>query len=242
MLNISLIADSLAMPRIEGGEKILIESTWPELLQDGLRKNFDRVVFSNFSERRRSIKTLKKIGIYNESIIFNEPQLIIIQIGIVDAAPRVFSLKEQAILNFRFFPNFIKKIIISKRSQNRNSLQRKNPLGKVYTDPDDFFAILINFMQKIEASYANVPKLILVPILGDLEKMELKSEGFRNNVVRYNNILKKIASKYNFISYLEEIGNLKLEYCIDNYHLSKKGHSLLSIYIQNWILKWHEKK
>ncbi len=94
MKTIAIITDSLAMPRVEGDEKIYIQQTWPKQLAQKLGNDY---VFAEFKERARDTDSLNLVQVFNESIVNVRPDLLIIQIGIVDCAPRIISKKRKNI-------------------------------------------------------------------------------------------------------------------------------------------------
>lgn len=235
MKTITIITDSLAMPRVEGDEKIYIQQTWPKLLAQKLGNEY---VFAEFKERARDTDSLNLVQVFNESIVNVRPDLLIIQIGIVDCAPRIISKKEHQILNRFYFPKRLRNLIIQQRKKNKQRILRKGALLKVYVSPETFKNNLDKF---IKASLAIRPTLniLLIPILGDLEKLDSISSGYYSNIQKYNKILSELENGNNIIvpeNWMNEM-NSSENYCTDGYHLNEMGHLKLSQKIVNLISK-----
>ena len=120
MKTISIITDSLAMPRVEGKDVVYIHETWPKLLAQKIdNKNF---TVAEFTERARDTESLNTEQIFVETIKFSNPAILILQIGIVDCAPRIISKFENKLLNKPFVPKKLRRIIINTRKKNRNKI------------------------------------------------------------------------------------------------------------------------
>ncbi len=229
MIKISIIGDSLPMPRITEEEEILIEQTWPSLLQNHLQKINNEVLIVNFSERRRSSVSFKNSSLYSEAIDFVKPDILLMQVGVVDAAPRIFSSKEYALINHKYFPHFLRNIIIRSRKVRRNKIQEKDRLRKVYTPLPLFTKYWEFFFSKVEREI----KIIVIPILGDLERMDNKSYGFKQNILDYNSQLKLLSTKRENVFFLDSLNLDHIHFCQDHYHLSIIGHKVIANEIVN---------
>ena len=215
-MRIVVIADSLGLPRSENGIKVRYESTYPFLLG---RENKNHEIV-NFSERSKTI-----IDARNEinEVLLYEPECIIVQIGIVDCAPRIFSIKEKFILSK--LPASIRTRVIEYRKKKRVSTKR-NPLSKAYVKPDDFKKTYLDLIINLKRSNKEL-KIIIVPIIGFLKSLEMKSIGFSNNIRMYNDLLAEIAneSKSSLIA-IDLFFDREDCFVDDFYHLSEYGHVL----------------
>ena len=89
------------MPRlIKKGESVYIDDTWPEILKNKLK---DKYRLYNFPKRARTSYSLTSTDVLNESVNFVLPEILIIQIGIVDCSPRIFSNLEKRIIFSSYF-------------------------------------------------------------------------------------------------------------------------------------------
>lgn len=223
------------MPRVEGEDVIYAEETWPKILS---RKLFsDNYALAEFPERARDTSSLKNSQLFYEAIECCKPTYIIIQIGIVDCAPRIISKQENRLFNRFFFPRFIRDYIINKRKKNKQNILKKGPLLKVYINPVDFKNNIEVFIDKIRKLYRN-SKIILLPILGDYKYLSTISFGYSENIKIYNDLLSEIALKNN-TEYLSELithMNKSIFYTSDGYHLNTNGNKEIAEKIFEVIL------
>jgi hypothetical protein len=211
------------MPRVVGEDRVYSEETWPNIL----RRKLSSVDYAlvEFPERARDTSSLKNSQLFYEAIECCRPTYIIIQIGIVDCAPRIISKQEKRLFNRFFFPRFIKDFIINKRKKNKQNILKKGPLLKVYVNPVDFKNNIVEFIDKIRNLYSN-SKIILLPILGDYKYLSTISFGYSENIKIYNDLLSEIALKKN-TEYLSELithMNKSIFYTSDGYHLNTNGN------------------
>lgn len=200
MKRIVLFTDSLALPRSEP-EVTYYEDTYPYLL----KKDFEVFQFS------------KGGGIMSEFVeqtfYYNQykPDIVIIQLGIVDCGPRAFSKLEEAIFHsnklFRFTRRLISKWKVSKKIRNVRKVS--------WTSKKDFHAGCVFFINKF--SNSKVYALSIVPATDDYER---QVPGITKKINEYNNILRET-----FQGNLIDIGSIPMEGIMaDHHHLTKKGH------------------
>lgn len=234
-MKILTIADSLAMPRKEGNDVVLWNETWIYILEKELRKTDRDIQVVNRAERAKTMSSLEAPSLFSEYIEFFQPDTIIIQLGVVDSMPRIFSLDEQQILNLQIrsrflIPEWLKKIIISNRTKRRQTITAKNPLKKVYTAPEIFSNHLSAFITKCRAFNPNM-KFLIIPILTHEEIMDSKSPGSTGNKNLYNSLLRETSSEYRDVHMLnEEVFKTVSDkiFCSDGFHLNKEGNLLLA--------------
>ena len=211
MKRIVLFTDSLALPR-EEPETTLYEDTYPFLL----KKEYEVFQFS------------KGGGLLNEFVeqtfYYNQfkPDIIILQIGIVDCAPRAFSKLEEAILQsnalFRLFRRYLSKCGLSKKIRNARKLSWTSKLS--YQQGCEYF--VSNFPQ------AEVFALSIVP---PSEEYEKQVPGISQKINEYNAILREV-----FKNKLIDISNISAEGVMsDHHHLTKIGHAFVYKKIINKI-------
>jgi lysophospholipase L1-like esterase len=235
MIKISVIADSLTLPRKEDNDVILYENTWPYLLERKINNNIGESIVINFGMRERTTDELTDYEI-QEYVKFIEPDIVIMQVGVVDAMPRVISRKEKKILKSIFIPSHLRKFIIENRKKNRQEITLKDPLKKVYVRPDKFKDNILQFIKKIK-DYNNDISVILIPILVDSFFFEEKSPGSESNLNIYNNILIEISKTTNqhFLDIPETDVNKSSFFCKDGYHLGILGNIKMADYLYNHL-------
>lgn len=218
-----VIGDSLAMPRSVDGEEVLWSQTWPSLLGAAMAGDFEVV---NFSARAKNSNQLVNPTLFLEQIEWVRPKVIIVQIGVVDCAPRIFTNKEKRVL--KWLPSFLRESIIRGRSNNRQALTAKDPLGKVEVHPAQFRQNFEDFVGKL-ARLPKMPKLMVMPIVANLQEMEAKSPGYSSNMALYNDILSEVSEgRFLFPKIeLDWLSTSPENFCKDGYHLSPLGNQRL---------------
>lgn len=218
--HIVFLGDSMCMPRDFDG--IPIETTYPYMLA----QSFPKYQFFNRATRANTfVKQLSNLRMHDDMLCFR-PEVVIINIGMADCAPRLFSEFQGRVLNF--LPNSMSKRIIETCSKRRFYLTRRFP--KVYVKPPDFRTAS---KKLIDAAISNNIKVILVGIAPVSEAMKEKSYGFDENIQNYNKILKEnIEGKGMFIDVYEHM-NPEEDLLEDGFHLTRKGNDLLYKLVKN---------
>ena len=226
MKRIVVLGDSLALPRKEGVDNLNWEETWPYLLERKLKLKFVEIEVINCSKRARLMTTLLGHD-FKEHILFKDPEIVILQIGVVDCAPRIISLKEKAVLNHRLFPSFIRRKIIAYRKRNKREITKQTPLAKVYTPPRVFESALKQFFSRVDQEYSIQKKRVIVlPILANIHFMQKSSPNYGDNVLHYNQILQQVSVnvKATFVNIAHSFNRDADNFCSDGYHLNEKGN------------------
>ena len=200
MKRIVMFTDSLAMPR-EEPEETLFEDTYPYLL----RKDYEVFQFS------------KGGGLMNEfveqSFYYNQykPDIIILQIGIVDCCPRAFSKFEEVIFHSNrvlgLVRRFISKTGLSKKIRNIRKYSWTSK--KNYRQGCDFFV----------SKFPN-SKIYALSILPPSVSYEKQVPGISKKIDEYNNILRDVF-RQNYV----DLSSIPAEGIMsDHHHLTKVGH------------------
>jgi len=153
-----------------------------------------------------------------------EPNIVIIQLGICDCAPRLFSQKEKGIiLNL---PKFIRKKIIKFFSKHRYFFTKRFP--KVYVN-------IYYFRKKYQQILTEIKKIGAYPIIINIAKPSQDllniSYNYLRNVRSYNAVLSNLAEKkkqcglIDLYSLIEDDPNMLWK---DGIHLTKYGHKKLA--------------
>jgi len=238
-MKISVIADSVAMPRVEPPDDVRFNETWPNQLQVKLRNKLSQDIYLRNDCARRRVSTVLK-DLFYEAIECVNPDYVIVQLGTVDCAPRIVSLKERHTFNRRLFPKKLRELIIANRTINRQKITMQDSLKRVYTKPADYAVNVTTFLNKLYKYNSNA-KVILLPILADYSIVDAKSPGFKSNIELYNKMLGQIDAgniheiqSESFVSLVTEATDI---FCSDGYHLAKNGHSMVSHYLSNEIVE-----
>ena len=197
-----ILTDSLSLPRNKP-EKVKPKDTWPSLLNNN--QDYDIMIMAMGGA---TIKKLYEQSHYYAS--FN-PDIVIIQSGIVDCAPRALGLLEKEIINsnkllsaffHRFMPvSFLRRFRKKTYTSNLNFSKYLDLLFEIFNDS----------------------KIIWIGILPASIEYENKLIGIQNNINIYNGIIEsKIALTNNLYINTSNIPHNGI--MSDHHHLNIEGH------------------
>ncbi|WP_198034389.1 SGNH/GDSL hydrolase family protein [Dyadobacter tibetensis] len=222
---IVILGDSLAMPRIMDG--IRFEDTYAYHLAKEFEPDF---TLYNRAKRANTFAKQAVEWTLNDDFICYNPKIVIIHLGIVDCAPRLFSELQNKVIEM--MPAPIRKPIITFFSKRRLFFTRL--FKKVYVDKKCFEAGIRSILTHIDSSKQ---KTIIVGIAPTNTVNANRSYGFEANIMDYNNILKNVAAtKENtiFLDVRDQI-NPDIHLLPDGIHLTKEGHLIISKMIINHL-------
>jgi hypothetical protein len=209
-----IITDSVALPRKYSDEIVNWDETYPVILKKNLM-NFEVITLSiggaTITDLRNQVNYYKIL----------KPNLVILQCGIVDAAPRAFGRIEMEI---------IKKWRLFRITKPLVSLLRKYRAHN-YTSPRLFEIKLRELKKELNADFFYA--LEILPACSEYEK---HLPGIARSITIYNNILKKNS----ILIPLQDIpreGILK-----DYHHINAIGHEFVFRKIQEFLSTTLEKK
>lgn len=213
MKRIVLFTDSLAMPR-EEPEVTFFEDTYPYLL----RKDYEVFQFSKGGGLMSEF--VEQTFYYNQY----KPDIIILQIGIVDCSPRAFTKLEEAFFHSNrllgLVRSFISKSGLSKKIRNFRRLSWTPK--RSYRQGCEFF--ISKFPQS---------KVFALSIVPPSKGYEKQVPGISKKIDEYNNILKEVF-KQDFI----DLSNIPMEGIMsDHHHLTKVGHQYVYDKIMHILAK-----
>ena len=234
-MKIAILADSLALPREDVGGDELLEVTYPFLLDQSLRRQFGAnapIVYER-GMRRRTIEYV--LDDWNEQVELKKPDVVIVHVGIVDCAPRVFLRREGAFVENIRIPRVRDRILKFAHDHRRAIVQRRR---KVYVPLWRFEKHVQQVVQK--AREAAVTSLVFINIIDPPDSVEERSPGFQQNVIAYNRVLAE-QTKHAWVTLIdlnrmvhEEGGSGALT--IDGIHLNERGHILLAQELERHVL------
>jgi len=234
-MKISILADSLALPREDVGGDALLEVTYPFLLDQSLRARFGTAAPIIFERgmRRRTIEYV--IDEWNEQVELKKPEVVIVHVGIVDCAPRVFLRREGAfVANIRF--SWLRDRILKFTHDHRRRIVEFR--RKVYVPLPRFERLVETVVQK--ARETGVQSLVFINIIRPPDAVEERSPGFQGNVIAYNRVLEEQA-KHSFVTLIDlnrivEDGGGCEKLTVDGIHLNEHGHVLLAEKLEQLLL------
>lgn len=198
-MKILFLTDSLSLPRKYEGGEVNYEDTYISKL----RKKYPEILIIDVAIGGAKITDLLVQCFYYKQF---KPDLVFVQCGIVDCAPRSFSLMEKVVID-KLRLRKISRLFEKKFREIRNC---------TYTSRDGF---LDSFL-RIKNTFTNIPlySLGILKIANDYEKLV---PGIKRNAKDYNDILRNNSE---FI----DNDDFPLDGIIsDFHHLNEKGHHLI---------------
>ncbi len=197
-MRVLFLTDSLSLPREGDGEVVKYNETYINLL----RKRFPEFLIVDCAIGGATIWDLFKQSFYYK---YFDPQLVIIHCGIVDCAPRAFTLFEKKLLKKLGLKP--KRLIRFLRKYRGYRLTPQKKFEKICVRlKNQFFGVPVWSIGIMPASLA----------------YEKKLPGIIKSIAAYNQIL---AENFNFIDNRE----FPLEGILgDHHHLNGYGHKVLT--------------
>lgn len=208
---ILFITDSLAFPRREP-ELVMYEDTYIALL----KAEFPQCDFIHHGRGGATLVDLFKHSTYYHETL--KPDLVFMQSGVVDCAPRALTVIEQQVISRLPLVSRPLTALIKRYSH----LLRKTR-KMTYTSLETF----AEYVTKFETIFQNVYWIDILPVLAQYES---KVEGMRRNTEIYSAILR--GHKY-----VGTAGFQAGDIMTDFHHLSCEGHQKMSALLSQVIRK-----
>jgi acyl-CoA thioesterase I len=223
-----LIADSLAMPSTFSN--IPYESTWWYNIQKAHPNNqfIDKSGRASTSERLVNDGKGFEFSVPKGWDILENycPDLVIIQLGIVDCSPRYVN-DDHIIIRIlnNYLPKFCSNIFYKtlKRYSERKPKYARVPLKR-------FKRNFVDFIERAKSAKT----VVFIICIGEGSKSVLEvSPLFNQSVVKYNQVLKELDSKHGNVHLICPYGNCDMDkITADGYHLNKIGHDLVAKFVK----------
>lgn len=201
-MKIQIFSDSLALPR-EVPQKVYYEETYPAKLAANH-------VVAQYSKGGGTIKDLYEQTFYYKMFC---PDVVILQSGIVDCAPRPFTQFEEHFFTLNFFTKGCKAIL------KRLTKSWLRSLRKVAWTPPKKFRL---YCEQFKKAYPNIP-ILAIGILPPRPEYEKLAKGMSKRILEYNKILLDVFGE-NFIdmSDMPDEGIMS-----DHHHMTVIGHQFV---------------
>jgi len=210
MKKIVILGDSLGLPR----EELSFEETYPYLLQSKLL-NSCQVISKH---KRANDSKRQSFALYDDVELYH-PDIVIVHLGIVDCAPRLFYRKEKILVSY------INKIVPIIKIMSKYRFFLTKHLPKVYVNEHEYKKNILKIIHFLEER--NI-RIILVGIATTNLKNKEKSFAYDENIKRYNSILKKIVEDKKEIDFIDMYQYGEDVLLDDGHHLNPKGSFLLA--------------
>lgn len=225
-MRVLCVGDSLGLPR----KGCPYEKTW----FFKLAKKYPNIEFVDYF--KRGLVLTETVNLYNTYYTDYKPDIVIIQTGICDCAPRYLNSNKLLwklllnLLGHLGLESYFWKIIKFIFSRRENC---------VYTKVDVFSQLYRKLIEKFIAN--GVKKIIVVKIGHAAESVAANNCYFNSNVDKYNNIINKIAvEKKDHIIIIDPLHNVHEDLFVDGYHCNSNGmekvyHDLDGLEINNLV-------
>lgn len=214
------LTDSLGLPR--PNREVLASQTWGHLVASQLCRKYD-FYFQFFGGLHTKKLVLERLYGY---LAGYDPDIVVLQIGIVDCSPRVLRNGEKWFLSrLPFVRNYI-RIFISKYHAQLSNIRKLT-----YTTTSEFEKNL----RVIKDSFPN-SEIIVIPIAPANREYKLMAPKIVNNIYQYNNILENVFGDF-FLKKTYLGIDVKTLFLSDHHHLSVLGHIHLAEIIKEKLLE-----
>ena len=206
-MKILCVTDSLGLPR----NGVLYESTWYYKLSH---------YFHNIDFSPKLQRSLTSEDILNADFSdFYNPNIVILQIGICDCAPRLYKRKRLFwIVLERVFRGYFYKII--KKIRTRTPERADVSFEAFVRNINNYYNLL-----KKNSNF----KLLVIILIGASDDVNIsnKSPYFHDNIKKYNSVLHSY-NKYDDVVVIDPLGGLTKEFFVeDGYHLNHLGNDVV---------------
>ncbi len=227
-MSILFLTDSLGYPRVDSYET-LASDVWTYKVRGFYSKQGLDSDFYFDMKPLRSSKTL--ITDIKNHILSYKPELIIMQIGIVDCYPRALKHHELQIISRVPILSYVVKRLINRYY---SFIVKKRDIA--YVDKKDFKSNLL----KIKKSFPLATWLVLPIAPANLEYSK-KNPLIKSRVTDYNHILASVFGD-SLLNNAYFDADLSRFFLNDNHHLSKYGHNYLANRVYKELIKINDQK
>jgi len=229
-LLVRVYGDSLGMPRISAG--VPFYHSYSELLRAALEELFLKEKVCVYNRSRGGVSTLTLWDDYRQDSIYFGPSgdILVLQLGIVDCAPRPVPERVRRIVARLPIP--LRDAVVKFLHNNRARLLRSG-LSWRLVNPKRFAATYCDWLRAATQEFDRIYVLNIAPTI---PKIEAHSPGLTASIELYNRIIAdsvlrvgnpKIALVDVHSGILKSLrGNASLITQEDGHHITSEGHCL----------------
>lgn len=206
-MKVLCIGDSLGLPR----EGCTYEETWFSLLKEA----YPNCSFINQFEGGRLISNTSES--FRNYYKYYKADVVILQTGIVDCAPRYINDKKGINILLRRMFN----LVGLSRFYWRIVKSHVRKADCVYTDIIIFKKV---YRELLDTIFESGTKAIVCVMIGHGAQSIIQASPFFNyNVDRYNNVIQSIANDYKNVYTVAPLNNVSEGLFVDGYHCNGNG-------------------
>ena len=219
---ILILTDSLGAPR----PGTAYQKTWVHHIIEEYRAKCHC-----FAYTERALTSPQLAALVKEKFCLYSPDLVIIQVGLADCAPRALTQKEQAIISKIPLVSPLIKILIKRYY---GAITRRRNICYVSKD------LYKDSIEKIAEAFPRAQKIV-IPIITPCDAYIQKSPLIEERIRNYSHALYELQE----IQVLETVDALPKAiinhdfYVEDHHHLSERGHNYyaekISLKIKEWM-------
>jgi lysophospholipase L1-like esterase len=205
------ITDSLGLPRPDG--EVVASDSWPQIVGRNLSNKFEFYYQLHGGLHTKQMMLIREQGYLGGY----DPDIVFLQIGVVDCSSRVLKEKEKQIISMiPIVRTIIRKFV--KRFHKKLSIMR----NITYVNRENFKKNLI----RLQKSFPD-KKIYALPIAPATKGFVEMMPRVEKNISDYNMIIEEVfGSTFQGSLYSdEEIESVLLS---DHYHLNNKGHQMVA--------------
>ncbi len=212
MKRLLVLGDSLTLPR-SNPEVCHYDKTWPVILRSKYNIHQVSIGGGTVGDLRRQVSYHIDFG----------PQIVIVQSGIVDCAPRAFSQFELELMTRVWLLNSVLKQLARRYSRHLRRIR-----GITYTKPLEFGKTAAHIRDSFPTT-----QFIWLGILPAIRDYEKKVPGITGRINEFNAILQQLlGSSFCSLDDIPQEGIMS-----DNIHLNDVGHSYVAKKVELKLLK-----
>ena len=229
MTFICIYGDSLSLPR--AGDAIPPEATYAELLRERLRHRGVAATVLNRSRGGATIDELYRDYRNDLGYIGEAPgQVLVIQCGVVDCAPRPLSRRGRRVVGR--LPAALRSPIVSFLHRKRAALLSRG-ISFRYTQPPRFAAVLGGWLRHAAPRYS---RILVINIAPTTAEMEQHSPGFTASIETFNGLIAGAVRDVPNATVVDvhrllSSSAAELTRCVnqqDGHHITAAGHQLFA--------------
>lgn len=212
--------DSLPLPN----ETVPYRRTWPGLLRREIGDIVDVVNRSSSEKTTDDLSSSDRVH-HRRELEYYEPRYVILQIGLVDCAPRYFSRFGKEILDLLPSETSSALFFVAKKLRQRST-------RRAYVSKRSFRENIEQYLRRA-SKIGDLKQVVFVEILTASEKYKKKNPNVDESIQDYNEIINAVTDSFDFASIVspladsqEEEQQLVDEMTLgDGYHLNSEGHT-----------------
>ena len=208
-----VITDSVSMPR----PGIPYEDTWLYLL----KKEFPGFDILDRPVRGGNSRRLVTEGGRGQDLLETyRPDIVIIQMGITECAPRLFNKRGIEYVLVQKLPDGMRKKYIEKVQRTR----KRNP-AVTDVSPWEFKANLCEYCSRAEQCLVDV---VIILICQPTDQFVCRSPHIRRNIDLYNHIYREVADSFDNVTVLSPFEDIDINsVSIDPFHINAEGMRMI---------------